>query len=49
MVNYIQKDTEGLILRLFTWAETAPEPLRSYSVGLLGASMEIPDVASKFK
>jgi len=36
-------------MRLFKWAETGPEPLKSYSLGLLGASMELPEVAGKFK
>lgn len=43
------QETEGLLLKLFTWAETAPEPLKSYSLGLLGASMEVPEIAGKFK
>lgn len=47
--NSIWQETEGLIMKLFTWAEHAPEPLKSYSLGLLGASMEVPEIAGKFK
>lgn len=47
--SVVYQETEGLILKLFTWAENAPEPLKSYSLGLLGASMEVPEIAGKFK
>uniref|UniRef100_T1J8Z3 Uncharacterized protein n=1 Tax=Strigamia maritima TaxID=126957 RepID=T1J8Z3_STRMM len=47
--SVIFQETENLVSKLFHWAETAPEPLRSYSTGLLGAAMEIPDVATKFQ
>lgn len=38
-----------MIQRLFKWAEFAPEPLQSYSLGLLGGAMEISDIAAKYK
>ena len=43
------KETDDLVLRLYKWSETAPDPLRSYALGLLGASMEIPEVATKYR
>lgn len=42
-------DTDSLILRLFNWAEKAPEPLQSYAVGLLAAAMEVQDTAAVFR
>lgn len=43
------QDTEGLMQRLFTWAESAPNPLQSYATGLLAASMEVQDIATNFR
>ena len=36
-------------MRLFTWAEKGPEPLRTYATGLLAAAMDIPDLATSFR
>ncbi|XP_022253323.1 DDB1- and CUL4-associated factor 1-like [Limulus polyphemus] len=45
----IFQDTEGLVQRLFHWAEKAPVPLQSYATGLLAASMEIQENAANFR
>jgi len=44
-----QPDMEGLIHRLFSWAEKSIEPLQSYSTGLLAAAMEVQDIATGFR
>ncbi|XP_012228889.1 protein mahjong isoform X2 [Linepithema humile] len=44
-----QPDMEGLINRLFSWAEKSIEPLQSYSTGLLAAAMEVQDIATGFR
>ncbi|XP_058174383.1 protein mahjong [Anopheles ziemanni] len=38
-----------LIRRLYNWAETSEEPLKSYATGLLGAAMEVQDIAVSFR
>ena len=40
------QETDGLIKRLYHWSETAPEPMRSYSTGLLAVALELSEVAS---
>ncbi|ODN04546.1 Protein mahjong [Orchesella cincta] len=47
--THIFQESLPMITRLFQWAEFAPEPLQSYSLGLLGGAMEISDIAAKFK
>ncbi|XP_049859557.1 DDB1- and CUL4-associated factor 1-like [Schistocerca gregaria] len=42
-------EMEATILRLFTWAEKAVEPLQSYAIGLLASSMEVQDIAANFR
>lgn len=44
-----QPDMEGLIHRLFSWAEKSAEPLQSYATGLLAAAMEVQDIATGFR
>lgn len=44
-----QVTNEQLINRLYDWAEKSEEPLRSYATGLLGAAMEIQDIAVAFR
>ena len=39
-------DTDGLVARLYGWAEKAEEPLRSYATGLLAVASELSDVAT---
>lgn len=48
-VSVVFQDTEGLINRLFSWAEKGPEPLQSYATGLLAAAMELQDLAANFR
>ncbi|XP_062610768.1 DDB1- and CUL4-associated factor 1-like [Saccostrea cucullata] len=43
------QETDGLVRRLFHWAEVCEDPLRSYATGLLAGAMELNDVADKFK
>uniref|UniRef100_A0A182J9K7 Uncharacterized protein n=1 Tax=Anopheles atroparvus TaxID=41427 RepID=A0A182J9K7_ANOAO len=38
-----------LIRRLYSWAESSEEPLQSYATGLLGAAMEVQDIAFSFR
>ncbi|RWS31137.1 protein VPRBP-like isoform X3 [Leptotrombidium deliense] len=47
--SVVFNETEGLVPRLFNWAETAKEPLMSYATGLLAAAMEVPEIAANFK
>lgn len=44
-----QPDMEGLIHRLFSWAEKSTGELQSYSTGLLAAAMEVQDIATGFR
>ena len=43
------QDTDGLINRLFAWAEKGAEPLQSYATGLLASAMELQDLAANFR
>lgn len=42
-------ENDNLIQRLYNWAEESAEPLRSYATGLLGAAMEVQDIAITFR
>lgn len=44
-----QVEFDTLITRLYNWAETADEPLSSYAVGLLGAAMDVQEIAVAFR
>ncbi|XP_015439812.1 PREDICTED: protein mahjong [Dufourea novaeangliae] len=44
-----QPDMEGLIHRLFSWAERSVEPLQSYATGLVAAAMEVQEIATGFR
>lgn len=44
-----QAEHDNLIQRLYNWAEESAEPLRSYATGLLGAAMEVQDIAVGFR
>lgn len=48
-ISVVFQDTDGLINRLFSWAEKAQEPLQSYATGLLAAAMELQDLAANFR
>lgn len=50
-MNFIckQAENDNLIQRLYSWAEDSAEPLRSYATGLLGAAMEVQDIAIGFR
>ncbi|XP_043216878.1 DDB1- and CUL4-associated factor 1-like isoform X3 [Amphibalanus amphitrite] len=47
--SVVFQDADSLIRRLFGWAESAQEPLRSYATGLLAAAMEVQDIAGNFR
>lgn len=44
-----QVENDNFIQRLYNWAEESAEPLRSYAIGLLGAAMEVQDIAITFR
>ncbi|XP_039432670.1 protein mahjong isoform X2 [Culex pipiens pallens] len=44
-----QAEFDHLISRLYGWAESSPEPLQSYATGLLGAAMEVQEIAVSFR
>ncbi|XP_053670004.1 protein mahjong [Anopheles nili] len=44
-----QVEYDHLIKRLYAWAESSPEPLQSYATGLLGAAMEVQEIAVSFR
>lgn len=46
---FSQAEHDNLIQRLYNWAEDSAEPLRSYATGLLGAAMEVQDIAVGFR
>ena len=41
--------SETTVMRLFSWAESGPEPLRTYATGLLAAAMDVPEIAASFR
>ncbi|CAG2115601.1 unnamed protein product, partial [Medioppia subpectinata] len=47
--SVVFNETEGLVQRLFNWAESASDPLQSYATGLLAAAMEVQDIATNSK
>ena len=44
-----QAEFDHLITRLYSWAECSQEPLQSYATGLLGAAMEVQEIAVSFR
>lgn len=42
-------ENDSFIQRLYNWAETSEEPLCSYATGLLGAAMDVQDIAVAFR
>ncbi|XP_076661247.1 lisH and WD40 domain-containing protein mahjong [Halictus rubicundus] len=44
-----QPDMDGLIHRLFSWAEKSIELLQSYATGLVAAAMEVQEIATGFR
>nr|CAI5830610.1 unnamed protein product [Callosobruchus analis] len=44
-----QPEADSLIHRLIKWVTRSIEPLQSYATGLLGAAMEIPEIATRFR
>ncbi|XP_047741540.1 DDB1- and CUL4-associated factor 1 [Hyalella azteca] len=48
-IPQVFRDGDSTVSKLFTWAEKAPEPLRTYATGLLAAAVDIPDIATNFR
>lgn len=44
-----QVSNDYLINRLYDWVENAEEPLKSYATGLLGAAMDIQEIAIAYR
>ncbi|XP_068109089.1 DDB1- and CUL4-associated factor 1 isoform X2 [Hyperolius riggenbachi] len=43
------QEKEGIMENLFKWAREAEQPLRTYSIGLLGGAMENQDIAANYR
>ncbi|KAM4651260.1 DDB1- and CUL4-associated factor 1 [Discoglossus pictus] len=43
------QEKEGIVENLFKWAREAEQPLRTYSIGLLGGAMENQDIAANYR
>ncbi|XP_037788509.1 LOW QUALITY PROTEIN: DDB1- and CUL4-associated factor 1-like [Penaeus monodon] len=48
-IPQVFNESETTVMRLFSWAEKGPEPLRTYAIGLLAAAMDIPEIAASFR
>ncbi|XP_042233181.1 DDB1- and CUL4-associated factor 1-like isoform X2 [Homarus americanus] len=48
-IPQVFNESETTVMRLFSWAEKGPEPLRTYATGLLAAAMDIPEIAASFR
>ena len=44
-----QVSSDHLINRLYDWVENAEDPLKSYATGLLGAAMDIQEIAIAYR
>lgn len=47
--SIVFQETEGIVSKLYHWAEHAENPLKSYAIGLLGAAMEVADIAANWR
>ncbi|XP_069954459.1 DDB1- and CUL4-associated factor 1 isoform X2 [Cherax quadricarinatus] len=48
-IPQVFSESETTVMRLFSWSEKGPEPLRTYATGLLAAAMDIPEIAASFR
>lgn len=48
-MSIVFEGNEPVLRRLMQWAQNEQEPLKSYSVGLLGGAMEVQEIAANFK
>ncbi|XP_045592947.1 DDB1- and CUL4-associated factor 1 isoform X3 [Procambarus clarkii] len=48
-IPQVFNESETTVMRLFSWSEKGPEPLRTYATGLLAAAMDIPEIAASFR
>ncbi|XP_063852403.1 protein mahjong-like [Scylla paramamosain] len=48
-IPQVFEGSETTVICLFSWAESGPEPLRTYATGLLAAAMDVPEIAASFR
>lgn len=48
-LSCICSSQEGIVERLFKWAQEAEQPLRIYATGLLAGAMENQDIAANYR
>lgn len=46
---FVCSSQEGIVERLFKWAQEAEQPLRIYATGLLAGAMENQDIAANYR
>lgn len=46
---YVFVSQEGIVEKLFKWAQEAEQPLRIYATGLLAGAMENQDIAANYR
>lgn len=49
MALFVCSSQEGIVERLFKWAQEAEQPLRIYATGLLAGAMENQDIAANYR
>lgn len=49
LVFSVCSSQEGIVERLFKWAQEAEQPLRIYATGLLAGAMENQDIAANYR
>lgn len=49
LVSSVCSSQEGIVERLFKWAQEAEQPLRIYATGLLAGAMENQDIAANYR
>lgn len=48
-IGFVCSSQEGIVERLFKWAQEAEQPLRIYATGLLAGAMENQDIAANYR
>lgn len=49
MSFHVSVAQEGIVEKLFKWAQEAEQPLRIYATGLLAGAMENQDIAANYR
>lgn len=49
LIGFVCSSQEGIVERLFKWAQEAEQPLRIYATGLLAGAMENQDIAANYR